>query len=84
MIGTKDVKMVNTGRKIVNKYKDNFSNFTEHDFFVRVFLMDKDTGIFVKALEIQVNSDNCLDYILNGIDFGDYKVEKIEFSASGR
>lgn len=83
MIGRKEMALIANGKKLVNKHKDNFSRFTEHDFFVRVILVDKNTGKFAKAIECIVNSGNWMDYV-TAADFGDYKVDKVEFSASGR
>lgn len=83
MIGKKEMALIANGKKLVNKHKDNFSRFTKHDFYVRIFLVDPKTGLFVKAVEYIVNSKNWMDYV-TGADFGDYKVDKVEFSASGR
>lgn len=74
--------LIGTGKKIAKKYKNNFSNFTEHDFYVRIILVDEN-GLFNKAIEYIVNSDNWMDYIA-AADFGNLKVDKIELSASGR
>lgn len=77
MIGTKDVAMVNTGRKLVKKYKDNFSIFAENEFCVRIGLVNEADGKR-KIVELKVNSDNWMDYLENGVDFGDYKVYRME------
>lgn len=83
MIGKKELALIGTGKKLVGKYKNSFSRFTDHDFFVRIFLVDEKTGLFVKAIEMVVNANNWMDCI-ESADFGNYKVDKIEFSASGR
>ena len=83
MIGRKEMALIGTGKKVVKKHKANFSNFTDHDFYVRIILVDEKTGLFAKAIEYIVNSDNWLDYV-ESADFGDLKVDKIELSASGR
>ncbi len=83
MIGKKELALVGMGQKLVKKLKKNFQNFTEHDFYVRVILVDKNTGLFVKAVEVIANSENWMEY-LTSMDFGDYLVDKIELSASGR
>lgn len=87
MIGMKEMAMLTAGRNKAKKYKKNFSMFAEHDFFVRVFLVDATTGLFAEALEFVVNADNWMDYLMNHIldlDIGNYKIDKIEFSASGK
>lgn len=83
MIGKKEMALIANGKKLVNKHKKNFSRFTDHDFFVRIVLVDARTGKFAKAIECIVNSDNWMDYVTMA-DFGDYKVDKVEFSVSGR
>ena len=84
MIGKKEIALITNGKKLVDKYKPNFSKFIEHDFYVRFILVD-DNGEFVKAVEYIVGAENWMDYIVNaGGDFENYKVDKIEFSASGR
>ncbi len=83
MIGTKEMALIANGKKLIKKYKSNFSRFTGHSFYVRIFLVDEKTGLFVKTIEYIVNSDNWFDYVTMA-DFGSYKVDKIEFSASGR
>lgn len=83
MIGKKEINLITTGKKIVDRHKKNFSEFTNHDFFVRISLVDPKTGLFVKAVEYIVNSADWMDYV-SMADFGDYKVVKVEFSADGR
>lgn len=80
MIGKKEMALIANGKKLVNKHKDNFSRFTKHDFFVRIRLVDKHTGDFVKDITCVVNSNNWMDYVTSA-DFGDYKVDKVEFSS---
>ena len=80
MIGKKEMALIANGKKLVNKHKKNFSRFTNHDFLVRLRLVDGDTGEFVKAIECIVNSGNWIDYVTMA-DFGDYKVDKVEFSS---
>lgn len=84
MIGTKEIKMITGGKKIVGKYKKNFSKFMEDDFYVRFILVDEN-GKFRKAIEYIVNADNVMDYLTKDLpDFEDLKVDKVEFSVSGR
>lgn len=82
MIGMKELNLVNTGRKVVNKYKKNFSGFTEGNFYVYISLVDPKTEKFVKVIELEVNSDNLMDYLENAIDLKDYKVSKMIFSTT--
>lgn len=84
MLGRKEMALIANGKKLVNKHKDSFSRFTDHDFYVRFILVDKNTGKFAKAIECIVNSKNWMEYLDVANDFGDYKVDKVEFSASGR
>lgn len=77
MIGKKEIKMVNTGKKLFNKYKNNFSVMAENEFCVRIALVDENSNKR-KIIEAMVNSDNWMDYLENGIEFGDYKVYRIE------
>lgn len=84
MIGMKELNLITGGKKIVGKYKKNFSKFMENDFYVRFILVDEN-GKFKKAIEYIVNANNVIDYLTNDLpDFGDLKVDKVEFSASGR
>lgn len=83
MIGKKELALIANGKKLVGKHKNSFSRFTEHSFYVRFILVDKDTGKFVKAIEYIVDADDWMDYV-SELDFGDYKVDKVEFSASGK
>lgn len=82
MIGKKELALVGLGTKIVKRHKKNFSRFMNHDFFVRIFLVDE-KGSFIKKIEYTINSNDWMDYI-EMADFGNYKVDKIEFSSSGR
>ncbi len=82
MIGKKELALVGLGTKIVKRHKKNFSRFMNHDFLVRIFLVDE-KGSFIKKIEYTINSNDWMDYI-EMADFGNYKVDKIEFSSSGR
>lgn len=77
MIGTKEIKMVTTGKKLVDKYKKNFSEFANHEFCVRIALVDFNSDKR-KIKEFIVNADNWMDYLENGVDFGDYRIMRIE------
>ncbi len=77
MIGAKEVKMVTTGKKLVERYKSNFSVFAEKEFCVRILLADE-SGNNKHIQEIIVNADNWMDYLENGVDFQDYKIYRIE------
>ena len=82
MIGKKELALVGLGTKIVKRHKKNFSRFMNRDFLVRIFLVDE-KGSFIKKIEYTINSNDWMDYI-EMADFGNYKVDKIEFSSSGR
>ena len=82
MIGKKEMTLITTGKKLGKKFKSNFSRFMEHDFYVRITLVDEH-GLFMKEVTVIANADNWMDYITEA-DFGDLKVDKIEISASGR
>lgn len=77
MIGTKEIKMVTTGKKLVDKYKSNFSAFAKNEFCVRIALVDENSNKR-KIKEFIVNAENWMDYLENGVDFGDYKIYRIE------
>ena len=76
MIGTKEMKMVATGKKIVDKYKSSFSVFTKEDFCVRIALVDENSNKR-KIKEFIVNSSNWMDYLEN-VDLEGYKIYRIE------
>lgn len=82
MIGKKELALVGLGTKIVKRHKKNFSRFMNRDFLVRIFLVDE-KGSFIKKIEYTINSNDWMDYI-EMADFGNYKVDKIEFSSLGR
>ena len=84
MIGMKEMAMIGKGKDLVKKYKNNFSEFMGHDFFVRIQLVDSETGLTAKIVELPVNAGNWMDYINKADVLKDYKVMKIEFSADGR
>lgn len=77
MIGKKEIKMVTTGKKLVDKYKSNFAEFTNHEFCIRVTLVDFNTDERI-IKEFTVNTDNLMDYLENGVDFGNYRIMRIE------
>ena len=77
MIGTKEIKMVTIGKKLVDKYNSNFAEFTSHEFCIRLLLVDFNTDKS-ETREFLVNSDNWMDYLNDGVDFGDYRIMKIE------
>lgn len=84
MLGMKEMAMIGTGKNLIKKYKNNFSEFMRHDFFVRIQLVDSKTGLTAKIVELPVNAENWMDYINKAVDLKDYKVMKVEFSADGR
>ncbi len=77
MIGKKEIKMVNTGKKLFNKYKNNFKPFAKNEFCIRIALV-KPNSKLRKIKEVIVNADNWMDYLENGINFEDYEVYRIE------
>lgn len=83
MIGMKEMNLIAGAKKLAQKHKSEFSRFMDHDFYVRIFLVDEKTGLDVRVKEYTVNKNNWMDYVVNA-DFNGYKVDKIEFSASGR
>lgn len=83
MIGKKEMALIGMGKKIVKRHKKNFSRFMNNDFYVRIFLVDEKGSDLKKVVEYTINSNDWMDYI-EMADFGNYKVDKIEFSASGR
>lgn len=83
MIGIKEMTLITNAKKLAQKHKAEFSMFMNHDFYVRIYLVDEKTGLAAKVNEYIVNKDNWMEYVINA-NFSGYKIEKIEFSATGK
>lgn len=77
MIGTKEIKMITDGKKLVERYKQNFSEFTSHEFIVRVTLVDFETDDS-KTEEFIVKGKDWMNDMLFKVDFGNYKIIRME------
>lgn len=79
MIGKKEMTLIANGKKLVNKYKKNFSNFIDDDFELQIMLQN-DLG-YIKHIKCTVNAENLMDYLTQA-DFGEnYKVYRIVIHA---
>ena len=77
MIGTKEIKMITDGKKLVERYKKNFSEFTCHEFIVRVTLVDFETDDS-KIEEFIVKGKDWINDMLFKVDFGNYRIIRME------
>ena len=77
MIGMKELGLVTTGRKLISKYKKNFTRLTADEFCIRIYLVDENRPIR-KIQEYSVNSGNLMDYLENGLRIDDYQIYRIE------